>query len=142
MKVTVEQAQKIHLLSDGELYHDAVNFAKEHVNSKVSETQLRGLQNAVGAGDSAEIFRYIDNRLGRDTTSEGLKKFYDELKNYLKGLPEQVEETQLVVRPEKMGRAQRRQVNEEINGYAYFLAKEFIQHLVAEYNYQRSLSNA
>lgn len=142
MKVAAEQSQKIRLLSDEVLYHDAVSFAKEHVNSKVSETQLRGLQNAVGAGDSAETFRYIDNRLERDTTSDELREFYESLKNYLNGLPERVEETQLVVRPEKMGRTQRKQVNEEIKRYTYLLAKEFIQHLVAQYNYQRSLSNA
>ena len=142
MTTTIEQVQKIHLLSDGELYAQAVHFAQMHRDSKISETQLNGLQNAVGAGEWDEIFRYINNRLGRDTTSDKLREFYERLKNDLNELPGWVEKTQLVVRSEDLTRAQRRQVNEEINRYAYLLAKEFIQHLVAEYNYQRSLSNA
>ncbi len=142
MTVTIEQAQKIRLLSDVELYDKSIEIVAAHLTTKVSKTQLSGLQNAVGAGDWSEIFRYIDNRLNRNTTSGELKKFYQDLKNYLNELPKRVEETQLVVKPEEMGRAQRRQVNEEIGRYAHLLAKEFIQHLVAEYNYQRSLSNA
>ena len=142
MAVPIEQAQKIRLLSDGKFYCDAVDLVAKHDPSKVSSAQLSGLQNAVGAGDWTEIFCYIDNKLGRDTTSDELKKFYQNLKNYLNGLVKQVEETQLVVKPEEMGRAQRRQVSAEIDRYAYLLAKEFIQHLVAECNYQRSLSNA
>ena len=142
MIVTIEQAQKIRLLSDGDLYDEAVDFVKTRCGSKVSITQLRGLENTVRSDDWVEIFRYIDNRLGRDTTSDKLGEFYESLKNYLNELLAKVEETQLVVKPEKMGRAQRRQMNEEIRWYAYLLAKEFIQHLVAEYNYQRSLLNA
>ena len=144
MAVTIERAQQIRLLSDGELYRDAVKLATNHVyaSSKISNSQLSGLWNAVGASDWGEIFRYIDNRLDRNTTSDELKKFYQNLKDYLNGLPKQVEKTQLVVKPTEMGRAQRRQVSAEIDRYAYLLAKEFIQHLVAEYNYQRSLSNA
>ena len=140
--VTIEQAQKIRLLSDGELYRDAVDLVAKHAHLKVSNSQLSGLQNAVGASDWGEIFRYIDNRLDRNTTSEELKNFYQHLKQDLNKLKTIVEETQLVVKPEEMGRAQRRQVSAEIDQYAYLLAKEFIQHLVAECNYQRSLSNA
>ena len=142
MTVTLEQVQKIRLLSDEELYRDAVDLAAKHAYSKISSSQLNGLWNAVGASDWSEIFRYIDNRLGRDTTSKELKNFYQHLKNDLNKLKTIVEETQLVVKPKEMGRAQRRQVSTEIDRYAYLLAKEFIQHLVAECNYQRSLSNA
>ena len=142
MIVTIDQAQKIRLLSDGELYRDAVDLAAKHAHSKISSSQLNGLWNAVGASDWSEIFRYIDNRLGRDTTSKELKNFYQHLKNDLNKLKTIVEETQLVVKPKEIGRAQRRQVRAEIDWHAYLLAKEFIQHLVAECNYQRSLSNA
>lgn len=144
MVVTIEQAQQIRLLSDGELYRDAVKLATNHVyaSSKISNSQLSGLWNAVGASDWSEIFRYVDNRLDRSTTPDELKEFYQNLKNYLKGLPKRVGEIQLVVKPKEMGRAQRRQVSVEIDRYAYLLAKEFIQHLIAEYNCQRSLSNA
>lgn len=139
MQVTIEQARKIRLLSDGELYDKAVDFVQTHRSVKVSNTQLSGLQNAVRSGDWSEIFRYIDNRINRKTTSEDLKEFYQKLKNYLNTLPERVEKTQLVVRSKKMTRTQRKQVREKIDRYAYLLAKEFIQHLVAEYNYQRSV---
>lgn len=142
MTMTVEQAQKIRLLSDCELYDKAVDFAKTHRDANVSRTQLSGLRNAVGAGNRDEIYDYLQNRIERSTTSDKLKKFYQNLENYLSELRGLVEGTQLVVKPQEMGRAQRKQVNEEINWYAYLLAKEFIQHLVAEYNYQRSLSNA
>ena len=140
MAVTMEQAQKIRLLSDRELYRNAVDLAEKHAHAstKISNSQLSGLWNAVGAGKWSEIFSYIDNRLGRDTTSKELKNFYQHLKQDLNKLKTIVEETQLVVKPKEMGRAQRRQVSAEIDGCAYLLAKEFIQHLIAEYNYQRS----
>lgn len=141
MTMTTEQLQKIYLLSDSELYEDAVEFVKPHRETKVSETQLSGLQNAVGAGDYNEIFRYIKNRLRRSTTNAQLKNFYEELRDYLQRLPSKVEEAGLVVIPENedMTRAQRKQVKEEIDLYAYLLATEYIQHLVAEYDYQRNL---
>lgn len=142
MEITIEKAQKIRLLSDGKLYDKAIDFVNVHPNSKVSNAQLNGLWNVVGAGDWKEIFCYINNRLARSTPTKELKQFYQDLKNYLNELPHQVEETQLVVKSEEMTRNQRRQVRTEIEGYAYLLAKEFIQHLIAEYNYQRSLSNA
>lgn len=143
MAVTTEQAQKICLLSDGELYENAVNFVETYYSpKKVSKAQLSGLQNALGASDLHEIFRYIDNRLARNTTPEDLKSFYGALKDSLNSLRSKVQEAQFVVKPEKATRAQERQVNKEIDRYTYLLAKEYIQHLIAEYNYQRTLSDA
>ena len=86
MAVTTEQARKIRLLSDGKLYDEAVEFASQHAASKVSNAQLSGLRNAVGAGDWNEIPKYINNRLSRNTLPDGLKAFYRELKKYLDGL--------------------------------------------------------
>ena len=137
MTVTTEQLQKICLLSDSELYENAVNLVEAHHGTKISKAQLSGLQNAIGAGDSNEVFRYINNRLARSTTRAQLKKFYEELRDYLQGLPSKVQEAGLVVIPENMTRVQSRKVNDEINRYAYLLATEYIQHLVAEYDYQR-----
>ena len=142
MVVTTEQVRKICLLSDVELYENAVDFVETYYSHRVSKVQLSGLQNAVGAGDWNEIFRYIDNRLERSTTTEDLKNFYQALKNYLNGLPSKVQEAQFVVKSEKTTRAQVREMNKEINQYAYLLAKEYIQHLIAEYNYKRTLSDA
>ncbi len=141
--VPTEQVQKICLLSDGELYENAVDFVKTHYSpKKVSKAQLNGLQNAVGAGEWHEIFNYINNRLDRDTTPEDLKSFYGALKDSLNSLHSKVQEVQFVVRPEEMTRTQGKQLNQEIERYAYLLAKEYIQHVIAEYNYQRTLSDA
>ena len=137
MTVTVEQGRKIRLLSDGELYDKAIDFAKTHQDAEVSKTQLSGLQNTVGTGDLVEIFRYIDNRLGRDTIYRELQDFYLDLKTYLTSLREKVEGIELVVRHEKMTRPEKRQVESEIKRFAHILAQEFIQHLVAEYSYRR-----
>ena len=143
MTVTTEQVQKICLLSDGELYENAVDFVKTYYSpKKVSKSQLNGLQNTVGASDWNEIFRYINNRLARSTTTEDLKSFYGALKDFLNSLRSKVQEAQFVIKPEKTTRAQDREVNKEIDRYAYLLAKEYIQHLIAEYNYQRTLSDA
>ena len=143
MAVTTEQVQKICLLSDGELYKNAVDFVKTYYSpKKVSKAQLSGLQNAVGASDLHEIFRYINNRLARNTTPEDLKSFYGALKDSLNSLRSKVQEVQFVVKPEKTTRTQDREVKKEIDQYAYLLAKEYIQHLIAEYNYQRTLSDA
>ena len=117
MEGTIEQAQK---MSDGELYDKAVKFVEEHpeyIHSKVSNAQLNGLQNAVRTGGWNEILRYVNNRLNRGTTVNELRAFYDNLKKYLEELEEQ----------------------EEIR---YALAKEFIQHLVAEVNYQQQIGES
>lgn len=142
MVVTTEQVHKICLLSDGELYENAVNFVEIYYSPKVSKAQLSGLQNTFGTGDWNEIFRYIDNRLDRSTTAEDLKNFYQALKDSLNSLRSKVEEAQFVVKPEKTTRAEERKVNKEIDQYAYLLGKEYIQHIVAEYNYKRTLSDA
>lgn len=143
MAVTTEQGQKIRLLSDGELYENAADFVKTHYSPKrVSKAQLSGLQNALGASDWNEIFRYINNRLSRSTTTKDLKDFYQALKDYLNSLRSKVQEMGFVVKPEEATRAQGSQMNKEIDRYAYLLAKEYIQHIVAEYNYQRTLSDA
>ena len=137
MELTIDQAQKIRLLSDGELYDKAVNFVTEHpdyTHSKVSKTQLSGLQNAVGVGDWAEILGYIKNRLNRNTTSDDLEKFYQDLENYLNELYGQVEKFFRI--EEGLNRTQRTQAKRR---YAYLLAKEFIQHLVAETNCQQQI---
>ena len=119
MTITIELAQKIRLLSDGELYEEAITLAERHRRAKVSETQLKGIQNAVGTGDLNEVFDYIDNRLERETTHDQVKKFYKDLKVSLKNLPKLTTEA-----------------------CDCLLAKEFIQHVVVEYKYQRELSNA
>lgn len=138
MTMTTEQLQKICLLSDSELYEDAVDFVTPHLGAKVSKAQLSGLQNAIGAGDANEIFRYINNRLERRTTSAPLKRFYEELRDYLQGLRRKVQEVGVVI-PENMPHAQSGKVDDEIKRYAYLLTTEYIQHLVAEYDYQRIL---
>ena len=142
MAVTTEQVQKICLLSDDELYKNAVDFVETYYSPKVSKAQLSGLQNAVGAGNRNEIFRYIENRLARSTTTEDLKNFYQALKDYLHSLRNKVQEAQFVVKPEETTRTQEKQVKKEIDQYAYLLDKEYIQHLIAECNYQRILSDA
>lgn len=142
MAVTTEQVHKICLLSDGELYENAVNFVEIYYSPKVSKAQLSGLQNTVGAGDWNEIFRYINNRLERSTTAEDLKNFYQALKDSLNSLRSKVEEAEFVVKPEKTTRAEAGKINKEIDQYAYLLGKEYIQHIVAEYNYKRTLSDA
>ena len=143
MMVTTEQVHKICLLSDGELYENAVNFVETYYSpKKVSKAQLSGLQNAVGAGDWNEFFRYINNRLDRSTTAEDLKNFYQALKDSLNSLRSKVEEAEFVVKPEKTTRAEAGKIKKEIDQYAYLLGKEYIQHIVAEYNYKRTLSDA
>ena len=119
--MTIDLAEKIRLLSDGVLYDKAINLVNRHHPSKVkvSDTQLHGLQNTVGTGNLREVYLYINNRLKRKTTSKSVKKFYEDLQVSLKALHT------LTTEP-----------------CDYLLAKEFIQHVVAEYNYQRSLSDA
>ena len=139
------EQQKIILLSDGQLYRDAVNFVSKHNplrDSQVTKSQLSGLENIVRSHSFAQIISYINHQLGRDTLNNELREFYQNLLPYLEGLPSMIEEHQLVSIPENQSRAERRKLRERIDQYAYLLAKEFIQHLVAENNYRRSLSNA
>ena len=132
--------QKIILLSDGQLYRDAMDFVSKHKplpDLQVTKSQLSGLENIVHSHSFAQILGYINHQLGRDTLKDELREFYQHLLPYLEGLRSMVEEHQFVSIPENASRAERRQLREKIDEYAYLLAKEFIQHLVAENNYQR-----
>ena len=119
--MTIDLAEKTRLWSDDELYDKAIKLVDRHHPSKVkvSDTQLNGLQNAAGTGNLSEVYLYINNRLKRETTAKSVKKFYKDLQVSLKGLHTRTTEP-----------------------CDCLLAKEFIQHVVVEYNYQRSLSDA
>jgi hypothetical protein len=139
------EQKKIILLSDGQLYRDAVSFVSKQNplrETQVTKSQLSGLENIVRSHSFAQILGYINHQLGRDTLNDDLREFYQNLLPYLEGLPSMVEEHKFVSIPENPSRAARRELREKIDQYAYLMAKEFIQHLVAENNYQRSLSNA
>lgn len=142
MKLTKEERKKIHLLSDGELYRDALSLAKEHKylkNHKELRSQLSGLENIVRSHELGQIIDFAKKKTKRDTLSDDLKDLYRDLVSYLESLYQKVkEEYQLVIIPENVSRSQKKQFNKEAEEYAYLLAKEFVQHLVAEINYQRS----
>lgn len=142
MKLTPEERRKINLVSDGKLYEDAISFAKEHDYLKTQrhvKSQLSGLENITRLHELGRIIEFAEKKTRRDTLADDLKVFYRDLTSYLRSFNSKVKKDyQLVIIPEDVTRRQKSQLNEKAEEYAYFLAKEFIQHLVSEINYQRS----
>jgi len=143
-----EIRKKINLLSDGELYRDAINLAEIYKHPKYpTKTQLSGLENITHSNEFEDIKKFVENKLDRlvrekeRNSNDRLDQvigLYERLSSYLQSLDKKVEDYQLVIIPENATRKERAQFKEEKKKYIYLLAKEFIQHLVAEINYQRS----
>jgi hypothetical protein len=127
--ITNKQQAKIRLLSDNELYPQAVVFMRG-IGRSLPATQINGLLNVSLANTYDLLGEFID-RQGKRTTwrreDAHVRDFYKKLPNKLK----QLEAYALAIMqstPEKSSR-------EDIQAIKMLLAREFIQHLLAENGY-------
>jgi len=136
MQATREQIAQMRLLSDGELYIEAQKFFK---NYKPPENkQLAGLLEF--SRDINDLQSFVKHQAGRkwvDSPKAHYETFYNELNKYLQKLRQQVKSPPhdlvmkgLTAKAEK----------DQVDFFAGWLAREFVQHLVAEAQMQTSVA--
>jgi hypothetical protein len=130
MQLTRQQQQQIWLISDRDLYQEAEHFLAEH--GAVERSQAEGLLDNAQSFD--ELQRFIRHQAGRDWTGrkEHYKEFYAALARFLQDLRRRVREQYRLV-PEGLSR---RETREQTDFLVRLLAREFLQHLVAELVYK------
>ncbi len=120
MALAAEQRQKILLLSDTVLYPEAVAFVRKLVQeedrSPLPTSQVMGLLNIALASKYSELYQFVVHQ--RDRNWSGSKSDIKEL---------YIAEFQLL----RSGLTNR-ETSEEADELMVLLAREFIQHLVAE----------
>lgn len=137
--LTPEQEQKISLLSDTTLYPEAAAFMG-HL-SPLPTSQIMGLLNNTRVPSYGQLYAYVIHQRDRDWQGpkRGIKIFYTELEKVLSQMRKKrvVEEFRLLTPGQSS-----QQANQEADEIMTALAREFIQHLVAENNLRAELQRA
>ncbi len=131
-KLSPEEQERIRLLSDGEIYQRAIEFAKEQeeiIAYRQFGHQISGLE--AYARSFGELDEFVNHQKGRnwEGKSQSFEGFYTALANYLNELREDVQNKYGFVPYEGATKKEQR-------FFAGLLAQEFIQHLAAEMMWQ------
>jgi hypothetical protein len=138
---TSAQLQKIWLLSDTVLYPEAVafiqNFVKRDFCQPLPASQMAGLLNIAEALQYKELQRFVTNQRLRSWPrgKEHIGIFYKELEEQLKGLYNRLVQDQFHLLSDERG-VRVMATNQDVDLLMARLAREYIQHLVAENNDQ------
>lgn len=124
--------EKIQVLSDNELYRDALDFV-EAQGTVEGRTQLVSLLSYTQSWD--DLSRFVQHQSRRDWI--GRKSYYGQyytaLDSYLRQLYQQVMDWFPPTEDYDQIKSKRREWNET---YAIHVAREFVQHLVFENSYR------
>ena len=135
MNLLREVRERIGLLSDGVLYERAIEFARQH--EPVDGAQLNGLLQY--AQEWRDLMQFVDKQRKRDWPQTGRKRrykhFYDDLYEALRRLERDAAEFV------PAGLARREQ-QAQTTSYAGLLAREYVQHLVAEKPFAQTVGRA
>ncbi len=138
--LTVAQEQKISLLSDSALYTEAVEFMRHLLHdlrsSPIPTSQIMGLLNVSRIGNFGQIYNFVVHQRDRDWpgSKKAIKIFYTELEKVL------AEKRRSIARSDLLTTGlDARKANQEKDELLAALAREYIQHLVAENIYQEAL---
>ena len=130
MMITQKEEERLHLLSDTQLYDQAVEFMRG-IARKLPSTQINGLLNvSLGENSYDELKHFVDAQYKRSTwkpSERHVPEFYRRLTQKFKEL-EQYASTILIDRVEQASR-------EDQEAMKMAIAREFIQHLLAENDY-------
>ena len=129
------QLQKIELLSDTVLYSEAVAFMRQLINeqdcSPLPTSQVKGLQSIAESYQYTAIHRYIQHQFERSwpDSKRSIKVLYTELDRLFTTMKNQRlgNEFHLLTKEPKS-----REGQQESNALMAALAREFIQHMIAE----------
>ena len=133
MELTTEQRQKIWLVSDTVLYPEAVTMMHDLQAQEgwkpLPKSQIMGLLNIIRNASYAQVSDYIKHQIERPVHLA----FYQELNQRLVRIKNKRlhEEFQLV-----LPQATKREEDAEKNELMLLLARELIQHLIAENSIQ------
>lgn len=125
--------EQIRLMSDEQLYREAVNFITEQ-HPVDGQTQMASLLSYTQSWD--DLIGFVRHQSQRDWIGRKTyyKQFYIALESYLKQLSQQVE-TRFPPDPNASKQAKRAWVDR----YTLLVAREFVQHLAAENLYQEKV---
>jgi hypothetical protein len=131
--ITEQEQEKIRLLSDTELYPQAVEFM-HGVARQLPPTQINGLLNVSLANTYEELGSFIDYQ-GKRTTwrreDAHIPDFYKRLAQKLK----QLEAYAMTIMKSRSGQSSQ----EDMQTLKMLLAREFIQHVLAENAYMGAI---
>ncbi len=143
--LSAKQEQQISLLSDTVLYPEAVAFMKRLIREldcvPLPTSQITGLFNIANTANYAQLDQYVSHQRDRnwperDPSKGSIKVFYTELEKLLSSMRKRrLKEDFHLLTVGLSGQ----QVNQEVNDLMEALAREFIQHVVAENNLLASL---
>lgn len=127
--ITEKQQAKIRLLSDNELYPQAIEFMRS-IGRPLPATQINGLLNISLANTYDRLGEFIQRQGNRKTwrrEDAHIPDFYKRLPNKLKQIEAYV--------PSIMQLTAEHPSREDMQAVKMLLAREFIQHLLAENGY-------
>lgn len=131
------QLQKIYLLSDTVLYAEAVSFIRRLVREQgcnpLPTSQVAGLLNIAEAFKYDELHRFVLHQRDRNwpPSRRDIKTFYTALEEVLSLMQRKRLKDEFHLMPDMQGRSLS-DVRQEVDELLGRLAREYIQHLVAE----------
>ncbi len=127
--------QRLWDMSDTMLYPDAVTFAQHLINEKgcspLPTSQVMGLWNIAKAANYGELLHFIRHQRDRNwpASKKDIKTFYTELDQWFGTLRNRLVKNEFRLLSQGLKPVA---ANKEVDEIMATLAREFIQHLVAE----------
>jgi hypothetical protein len=145
-QLSQKHVKRLNLISDNELYEMAENFVRENgwTVSKTKMNKLKGLIHTItgvrGAKEESRagiIIKYLRHQIQKSTIKEDEKIFYNNLIQVINaddGLRKflnlvEFSDCQTV---DSDSRAEKKNKKDRQDYYMYYIAKEFINHVLAE----------
>jgi hypothetical protein len=135
--LSAAQLQKIWLLSDTVLYAGAVSFMRKLVREQecnpLPASQVAGLLSIAGSSKYDELYRFMVHQRDRNwpPSRRDIKTFYTALEEVLSVIQKKRLKDEFHLVTDERGRSVS-DIRRESNELMALLAREFIQHLVAE----------
>jgi hypothetical protein len=136
---TLEQLQKIWLLSDSVLYAEAVSFVRKLARDQdcdpLPASQVAGLFSIAEALKYDELYRFVIHQRDRNwpPSKRDIKTFYTALEEVLSRMQKKRLKDEFHLLTDASGQSVNA-IKQESAAMMALLAREFIQHLVAENN--------
>lgn len=131
--ISEKQRQKIWLLSDTVLYPEAVTFIRQLMQEyePLPTSQIIGLLNIVASYRYDEILRFITHQRDRNwpESKKNIKEFYTQLEKLLTVMKNKRVKDEFHLLGEGLSNQESAQ---EVQTLMAELAREFVQHVVAE----------
>lgn len=134
---TQAQLEKIWLLSDTTLYNEAVSFIRKLVRDSgcnpLPNSQVSGLFSIAESGKFAELRRFVEHQRDRNwpPTKRDIKTFYTALEEVFSLMQRKRLRDEFHLLMDTQGR-NAEDIRLEVDALMALLAREFIQHLLAE----------